>query len=275
MSPTIVNMSLVRAFTTRRNKVEEIPTSPYVSRAASQRNGKPVHRSQISGPVALISTTNPLSYDAPDIAGTFPIGYHNDLSTLSPSSRSSEGDDSDASSLSIDSSTDASSVEESPMTSPDVETNHLSCYFKPAVNTATPNRSPSSSTRPSLDAPSIPQRVPSHSKKAHEFIHRKRSVQRLISPPSSILRRSAEMFNQPEETVEAPREHPFSSELAQLDEAVEDITLAVRDVEEDEDAAVMSTWGEHGLAHFDAAAYLLEIHAVVGESLPVDEPIWI
>jgi hypothetical protein len=268
-------MSLVRAFTTRRNKIEEIQPSTYVSRAASQRNGKPVHRSQISGPVALVSTTNPLSYDAPNIAGTRPIGYRNVSSITSPSSRSSEGDDSDASTLSIDSNTDASSIDESPVASPELEKNHLSCYFKPAVNTTTPNRSPSSSTRPSLDAPSIPQRVPSHSKKAHEVAHRKRSVQRLMSPPASIVRRSTEMFNQQEEVVEPPREHPFSSELAQLDEAVEDITHAVRDVEEDEDAAVMSTWGMHGLAHFDADAYLLEIHAIIGESLPVDEPIWI
>lgn len=268
-------MSLVRAFTTRRNKVEEIQTSAYVSRAASQRNGKPVYRSQISGPVALVSTTNPLSYDAPDIAGTSPIGYRNVPSTTSPTSRSSEGDDSDASTLSIDSNTDASSVDDSPVTSPGLQENHLSCYFKPAVNTSTPTRSPSSSTRPSFDAPSIPQRVPSHSKKAHEFVHRKRSVQRLMSPPTSIVRRSTEMFNQQEEAVEAPREHPFSSELAQLDEAVEDITHTVRDVEEDEDVAVMSTWGKHGLARFDAAAYLLEIHAAVEEALPSDEPVWI
>lgn len=267
-------MSLVRAFTTKRNKPEDTKTSAYVGRAASQRGGKPVFRSQISAPVALVSTTNPLSYDAPNIAGTFPIGYS---STTSQSPRSSEGDDSDASTLSIDSNTDASSVEDSPLTSPELEPNHLSCYFKPAVNTATPTRSPSSSTRPSFDAPSIPQRVPSHSKKAHEFVHRKRSVQRLMSPPASVIRHSNEMFSPPqEEAVEAPKEHhPFSSELAKLDEAVEDITLVVRDAEEDEDAAVMSSWGKYGLAKFDVAAYLLEIDALIEEAQPVDQPVWI
>lgn len=261
------------------NKTEEIPTNVHVGRAASQRGGKPIYRSQISGPVALVSTTNPLSYDAPNIVGTFPIGYRSVSPTSSPSSRSSEGDDSDASTLSIDSNTDASSVDESPLTSPELEPNHLSCYFKPAVNTATPNRSPSSSTRPSLDAPSIPQRVPSHSKKAHEFVHRKRSVQRLMSPPASVVRRSNEMFSpqeDEEEKVEAPRDsHPFSSELAQLDEAVEDITHIVRDAEDEEDEVVMRTFGQHGLAKFDAAAYLEEIHAFVDEALQLDQPIWI
>lgn len=268
------NMSLVRAFTTKRNKTEDIQSSAHVGRAASMRAGKPVYRSQISGPVALVSTTNPLSYDAPNIAGTFPIGYRS-ASPTSASPRSSEGDDSDASTLSIDSNTDASSVEDSPVTSPELEPNHLSCYFKPAVNTATPNRSPSTSARPSFDAPSIPRRVPSHSKKAHEFVHRKRSVQRLMSPPASVVRHSNEMFSPQEDAAEAPREHhPFSRELAKLDEAVEDITFVVRDVEEDEDAAVMSTWGKHGLARFDAAAYMLEIQALI-DDVCVDQPVWI
>lgn len=273
-------MSLVRAFTTRRNKTEETHTSFHIGRAASQRAGKPVYRSQISGPVALVSTTNPLSYDAPNIVGTFPVGYRSVSPNLSPSSRSSEGDDSDASTLSIDTNTDASSVDDSPLTSPELEHNHLSCYFKPAVNTATPNRSPSSSTRPSLDAPSIPQRVPSHSKKAHEFVHRKRSVQRLMSPPASIVRRSNEMFSQQEEIeeVEAPREslsHPFSSELAKLDEAVEDITTMARDAEDEDDDLTMNSWNGIGLAKFDAAAYLVEIHALFDDMQPLDQPAWI
>ncbi|CZT19504.1 uncharacterized protein RCC_05355 [Ramularia collo-cygni] len=266
-------MSLVRAFTTRRSKTEDIQDSVYVGRAASHRGGKPVHRSQISAPVALVSTTNPLSYDAPDIAGTFPIAVRSASPTLSPVSRSSEGDDSDASTLSIDTNTDASSVGDSPLTSPELEPNHLSCYFKPAVNTATPDHSPRSSTRASVDAPSIPQRVPSHSKRAHEKLHRKRSVMRLMSPPASIVRHSTEIFSpQQEVETDSPRDsHPFSSELAKLDEAVEDITHVVRDVEDVEDADAMS---KHGLARFDAAAYLEEIHAFVEEAQQAEQPTW-
>jgi hypothetical protein len=79
-----------------------------------------------------------------------------------------------------------------------------------------------------------------------------------------------------EEEVEAPRDsHPFSNELAQLDEAVEDITHTVRDAEDEDDAVVMKTWGLDGLAKFDAADYLVEIHAFVDEALQIDQPIWI
>lgn len=253
-------MSLVRAFTTRRNKPDDL-ANVHIGRAASQRQGRPVHRAQISSPVALLSSTNTLSYDAPDIAGTSRVGGTRDFSSSSRSSH--EGDHSDASTLDIHSNTDASSIENSPI-SPEPEPNHLSCYFKPAGQ----ETSPTTKARESLDAPSIPQRVPSHSKRAHERVHRKRSVQRMMSPPSSIVRNSTEMFK----PVEAPQDNPFGNELAQLDEVQEELSYAVRDAEAEADTEYMQS---HGLAQFSAESYLEEIHSLIYETYHAEEPVWI
>lgn len=252
-------MSLVRAFTQKRSGK---PDHLAMTRAASQRNGRPVYRTQISSPVALVSTTNALSYDAPDITGTKPIEYRN-ASNGSRASSQHTDEHSDSSTLSIETDTDASSIENSPVVSP--EPNHLSCYFRPSVDTKSGGSSP---TMPSFDAPTIPQRVPSHSKKAHENLHRKRSVQRLMSPPARRPA-SADMFKQP---VEAPRENPFGSELAQLDEVAEELSHTCRSAEADADAHVMQ---QYGLACFDASEYLSEIHSLIFETFIADEQTWI
>jgi len=258
----------MRAFTTRRRQPEAGNTSPlFIGRAASMRAGRPVIRAKISSPVALVSTSNALLNHAEDIIGTTPI----EIRSVSPgsSASSTNGDDSDASSNSIHSSetvTDASSVDESP--SP-IEPNHLSCYFKPAVDTQTksPSRSPSISARPSFDAPRIPQRVPSHSKKAHETLHRKRSVQRIMSPPSTSYgesaraRSSADMFSSA--FVEAPKESPFGNELAQLQEVAEEFGQVVCNAEADEEAMFLQS---HGLAHFAASDYMSEIQSLIYET---------
>lgn len=249
-------MSLVRAFTTRRNKSEAL-NNVHVGRAASQRQGRPVLRAQISSPVALLSSTNALSYDAPDITGTAPVDGAHDFS--SSSSRTSH-EDSDASTFDIQSNTDASSIEDSPI-SPEPEPNHLSCYFKKQ------DTSPRTSAQTTFDAPTIPQRVPSHSKKAHERVHRKRSVQRLMSPPTSIVRNSTEMFK----PVEALQENPFGNELAQLDEVAEEFNNTVRDAEFEADAAIIKS---RGLAQYSAESYLEEIHSLIYEAFQAEEQTW-
>lgn len=262
------NMSLVRAFTTRRQKPEHLD-NVHVGRAASQRAGRPVRGLDISSPVALLSTSNPLSYDAPDIVGAKKTqGFHQSTSS---SATSHSAEDSDASTLSIDTHTDASSVDDSSPITPEPEPNHLSCYFKPNVGTSSGGSTPIDSTRTSLDAPQIPQRVPSHSKKAHERLHRKRSVQRMMSPPASIVRRqSAEMFQH--QPVEAPKENLFGNELAQLDEVAEEFSSAVRDAEAEAEAHYMKL---HGLAYFGASDYLSEIHSLLYDTLLAEEPVWI
>ncbi|CAK4031862.1 Hypothetical predicted protein [Lecanosticta acicola] len=262
-------MALVRAFTTKRNKPDHL-TNVHMGRAASQRGGRLVRGLDISSPVALVSTTNPLSYEAPDIAGTKKFEPYHHVPSSSGSSHSAE--DSDASTLSINSHTDASSVEASSPVMPEPEPNHLSCYFKPNVGSSSPGSSPSVSTRTSLvDAPQIPQRIPSHSKKAHERVHRKRSVQRIMSPHAGGSRRqSLEMFQAP--PVDVPRENMFGNELAQLDEVAEEFSHAVRDAEANADAHYMES---HGLAYFGASDYLTEIHSLLYDVLLAEEPAWI
>ncbi|KAK8205531.1 hypothetical protein M8818_004900 [Zalaria obscura] len=259
-------MSLVRAFTTRRNRPEI--SAPFMSRAASQRSpGKPVVRSQISSPVALISTTNVLSYDAPNILGTAPIpGARNTSSASSVSSSHSSADDSDGGSSndmrSSGTLTDASSVDE-PITPGSPEPNHLSCYFKPAVTTSNP-ASAVSSPRPSFDAPAIPRRAPSHSKKAHVQLSRKRSVQRMVNPPSTaqeMARHSTDMFSK---EIDAPNTHPFGRELEQLNEVAEEFGSAVRDAEADADRVFMEA---HGLEQYGATDYMTEIQDLLSSIL--------
>ncbi|EME79102.1 uncharacterized protein MYCFIDRAFT_212131 [Pseudocercospora fijiensis CIRAD86] len=233
-------MSLARAFTIRLR--DDPRPNIHIGRAASQRAGRPVRLAQISSPVALVSSSNALSFDAPDIVGTKRIQYRE----TSASSTSNNGDD--------------------------TGTNHLTCFFKPAVDTKTSIHTPSSSVHSSFDAPRIPQRVPSHSKKAHEFVHRKRSVQRLISPPTSMVRDSTDMFAGYIPPVEAPKESPFGNELAQLDEVVEELSLAVRDAEAEEDLAYMKA---NGLAAFSAEDYLSEIHSAICECFRAEETVWI
>jgi hypothetical protein len=263
-------MSLMRAFTMRRNKPDMSINVP-IGRAASQRAGKPILRTQISSPIALISTSNMLSFEAPDIQGTTPV-YHHEGSSAS-SMNSSSGEESDASTAnsihSNDTMTDMSSVGDSSPTSP--EPNHLSCYFKPAVETSTnssPIHSPHLSVISIFDAPIIPQRALSHSKEAHETLSRQRSLR--AASPALTTRSSTEIISSGRNTLaEAPRESPFGKELAQLDEVAEEFGNTVRNVEADADSKFMES---HNLAAFDASEYLTEIHDLLNELYGDEQP---
>ena len=254
-------MSLARAFTFRGKKSEANISPITMGRAASHRNGRPVVRGQISSPVALVSTTNMLSYSAPNIDGTSPVGYR-DFSASTASSTS--GEESDASTNSIhsnDTNTDMSSVDESPICA---APNHLSSYFQPAVDTTnnSPMHSPSMSTSATFEAPILPQRAASHSKQAHESLSRKRSVQRMQSPPTSA-RASSEFTPSLGASVEAPRDNPFGKELEQLDEIAEEFGQTVRNAEYDADTAYMRS---HNLGVYAASDYLNEIHGMLAET---------
>ncbi|RKU42099.1 hypothetical protein DL546_001213 [Coniochaeta pulveracea] len=168
-------MSLARAFTTRR--VKNLQTSE--RDGIPQRSNTTVKssvgsiRSKISAPMELIHTTNMLAYNAPDL--------HLQTASSASSIGSDDGMTSDS----------AGTSASSPPTSPDVppqrsmtpEPNHLSCYFtapgqapvaKPAMSALKP--SPSISRQ---QPPIIPQRSPSHTKKASlDALNRHRSVSR-------------------------------------------------------------------------------------------------
>lgn len=251
-------MSIMRSFTTRRKEPEFDPNTPnFLGRAASLRGGRPVPRTKISGPVALVSTTNMLSYNAPNIAGTQPVEQRD----VSSSSEESDGSNGSVHSHETDP-TDMSSPDASP-TSAEPEPNHLSHYFKAAVDAAhKPMRSPSLSGSPILldsPSPALPRRAPSHSKRAHEALSRKLSVQRARSPSAqgrgvSRTRNSADMFNSMATAfVEAPKDGS-----PQLDAVAEESGGSSTTLTEHEfDAMYLRT---KNLAHVSAADYLQEIN---------------
>lgn len=147
-------MSLARAFTTRRAKQHSIDLkdagAPQRSNTVTRGFGSSGSiRNKISSPMELTHTTNMLAYNAPDL-------HPQSARSVSSSNSKSSDDESDAH-------TSASS----PPTSPDVasvgeranspEPNHLSCYFTAPGQKAPPRVN---------EAPSIPKRAPSHTKKA-------------------------------------------------------------------------------------------------------------
>jgi len=259
-------MSLSRAFTTRRSRggSESTPAMPKRSLTAKHSfSSSGTIRHKISAPIELISTTNMLSYNAPDI---FP--------GTSSSTSSNSGDDSDRSPSSSSTpltSPDTSSIESSSPTSP--EPNHLSCYFGASRQSAS-----------SDDAPSIPTRAPSHTKKNSEIIARKRSTTRLSGSTesrrensTSTARSSINMFSSHVDTVDHHHTHPFGKELAQVSEIAEEYgiskeKLAVVDEEEQELVS-------RGLFKFRAEDYISEIHGLFisafGDSRPAMSSMWI
>lgn len=176
-------MSLARAFTTRRVKQglqtadgDAVPqrSNTIAKSTFGMLRHKPsttaALRPKISGPIELVHTTNVLSYNAPDL-------FPKSAASTASSAQSDDG------------MSDAPTNASSPPTSPDVppqrsmspEPNHLSCYFaapgQPAA-AAQPAKQETAVAKP--DAPAIPQRSPSHTKKAsYEALNRHRSVSRL------------------------------------------------------------------------------------------------
>jgi len=262
-------MSLSRAFTTRRAKQSQAqsqsqsaPPMPQPQRSLTTKQfavGE-IKRKNISSPIELISTTNMLSYNAPDI-------YPKNISA-----QSSVGDLDSVPQLtsSPTTSADSSSVDSVP-DSP--EPNHSVMFFG-----ASGRQSPSSSD--GVHAPMIPQRALSHTKKTHEMLSRKRSqsrVSNLSSRPSvrSVARDSAQMFNPAIAEDDTPESHPFGNELAQVTELAEEFgiqTMAMIDSEEQELAS-------RGLLKFSAEDYISEIQscfaAVFGDPAPVRTMVWI
>jgi hypothetical protein len=250
---------------TRRIKRSEVPSTSPPTRSQSVKNPSgQFDRSKISLPVALVSTTNMLSYEAPDIATMKHV-------SSSAASSHSSADDSDHSGTTRSRAsttgsrdtflTDASSIESSP-TSP--TPNHLSGYFpsssgkqvRKSASVASLHRVKEEVAQP---VPAIPQRALSHSKRAHERLAAKRSLTNIGSRGSSgslrnsrEQRSSVDMFN----ATIVEEVHPFGRELEQLNEIVEEFGGVIRDAEAEADLGVMRS---RNLAAYCAADYLSEI----------------
>ncbi|KAF2157649.1 hypothetical protein K461DRAFT_289947 [Myriangium duriaei CBS 260.36] len=264
-------MSLARALTTRR-KEESPAAAPYVGRAASQRapNAKPIKRSEISLPVALISTTNMLSYEAPDITNAPHVQrmggrYFSSSASVGSSAPSVSGDESDQNGSVHSRETDATSVD---LSSPELPQDpYTNAFFKsspPALShRSTVSSRTSASSRPSVElgSPKIPMRAASHSKTAHVLSH-KRSIQRMAtvaSRPSS--REPADFYNaQPSANT---ANHPFGRELEQLNEAAEEFGQAVRVASRSAEAEIdYNVMRAKGLVQYCANDYMDEISSM-------------
>ncbi|KAI0199167.1 hypothetical protein F4808DRAFT_462154 [Astrocystis sublimbata] len=280
-------MSLARAFTTRRAKLSSSEGGFFPQRSNSTAKGlshSASIRNKISSPMELTHTTNMLAYNAPD------------LYPREGSSRSSKSDDD----LSFDS---PSTARSSPPSSPDIpsaepladspEPNHLSCYF----TAPTQKPAPSSQT-----APTIPQRAPSHTKKASfeslanrqarlsnqsnktvstkaSFsVSRSNSTSTTATSVSSASRSQKLSISAPISSPITPEsQHPFGHELAKVSELAEE--LGVKDklqvVDEEEDHLATK-----GLFKFQAQDYLNEIDDLLSsfmkpEPMAHQQAVWI
>lgn len=229
-------MELARALTGRKRQGAVDIAQYQPNRAMSMRKAGSIKRSAISSPLELISTTNVLAYEAPNIYGS-----------------SDESDSSLAFSGSSRATTPETSSSESP--SP-IEPNHLSTYFQSA--------STARGSKDSIDSnsPTIPQRAPSHTKKSHQASAIRRSASKTTMPPNAIhnlstSRSSVDMFsNKPEP------DHPFGAELTKVNELAEEIGARNVLILDDEEQYLI----EHGLCKFGVEDYVDEIQGLFGGS---------
>lgn len=236
--------TLSRAFTTKRTIRPSIDAGvpPMPKRSLTTKHSDTIRQQKISHPVELLSTTNMLSYSAPDIFPRARSSSNSSVGSMTSGSSASDGSPDIATPIT---SPESSSTESSPINKmPDL--NHLSCYF------------PATAPAPiDTDVPKIPQRAPSHTKKHSEVLARKRSMSRVSTPKSgsissrklssstnsisspatprhasmhksissthkssiSTTRSSIIMFSP---TADAAAEHPFGNELAQVSELAEE-----------------------------------------------------
>ena len=206
------------------------------------RKAGSIKRSAISSPLELISTTNVLAFDAPNIYGS---SDESDSSlTFSMSSAHAE----------------TSSIESAP--SP-VEPNHLSTYFKSAAHSGSTRQSNDSSD---CDSPTIPSRALSHTKKSHQASALRRSASnksKTVPPPNAIhdtaaLRSSIDMFS----STPKYDEHPFGAELAKVNELADEIGAQEVLVLDEEEQYLIS----QGFCKFGADDYVDEIQGLFGGS---------
>lgn len=254
-------MSLVRSFTKRARAHTRGTEEPSLPRSCNVRyTPGTINRAKISLPTELISTTNVHALNAPDIRK-----ISADLSSTKSSADSvlSENDFSsiDKGFLSADNS---SSTDLSPITPITPFSEMMQDPTTKDFFSSNPVIASTASTPSTEPVPAIPSRAPSHSKKAHVELNRQRSFQRSMSPPPTNIaepaqtnvRDTRDMFSQ---KVSEPSSHPFSRELAKVEEVAERFgaTTAILDDEENEMMA-------KGLQKFSVDDYLAEITGLTG-----------
>lgn len=300
MAAPTSKISMARSLTSkppaRKKSNPDGPGSGNVGRSGSLRGSKSFTRSLISGPVHLFAGSNVLSFQAAAMASPAQDEKPKKESTRKISSSSSaasttSSNDSDLTSLSCntnesETSTDASSIENSPTSAEPVEPNHLSCYFRPppevisppSTSTSSPSStSPSDASPTDSQAPAIPQRVPSHSKRAHERKHRQRSIQRTLVDVFDPARPSLFTDAKPHHDHSTVRHIETGSELPQLKEVAEDVPLPLAPVAIlDADAkADLDAITSRGLACFNVKDYAAEINILLFQTFYEEDTTWI
>ncbi|KAL9034445.1 MAG: hypothetical protein Q9180_005404 [Flavoplaca navasiana] len=242
-------MELARNFTRRHKRPENNHFSP--NRAPSMRklDGR-IDHSVISPPIELLSTTNVLALNAPDL--------HTSLANTPFSSASSSADDSDVSLTFSASSRSTSPETESVGSTPSpIEPNHLTSYFQ------SPGR-PFSGASSVACIPAVPSRAKSHTKQTHQASACERSNSRTAMPPVAIhspispitpARSSIDIFSNNPEV-----DHPFGAELAQVNEMAEEIGANESSMADEEEQYLL----ENGLCKFSVNDYLDEIQGYFG-----------
>lgn len=231
--------TLTRAFTKRNKRPEVSAPMPYRENQTKFSAGT-IKRGKISGPMELLSTTNMLAYNAPNLPSA---GSSSTSSLQSP----------DDSELSF-----AHQSFGSPVTTPDdspVDANPLSAYFPKRSATVTSHPRSSTSTASSTEAPLVPKRALSHTKRSHQELARHRSLSRLSPPPLSSTRSNPQM--RPAQDYK-PEPHPFGKELEQVNEVAEEFG-GPRIFDEEE----MLLYNK-GLKKFTVDDYLVEIQDLYG-----------
>ena len=230
-------MELARALTGRKRQVAPEFAHLQPGRAQSMRKAGSIKRSAISSPLELLSTTNVLAYEAPNIYGS--------------------SDESD-SSLRFSGSSRSTTPDTLPSEAPSpVEPNHLSSYFQSASTVR------ALGNQPNLDSPVIPQRALSHTKKSHQDSARvRRSASKTTLPPNTIsntntARSSVDMFsNKPD------ADHPFGAELTKVNELAEEIGARDVMILDEEEQFLL----DRGLCKFGVEDYVDEIQGLFGGS---------
>ncbi|OAX83942.1 hypothetical protein ACJ72_01683, partial [Emergomyces africanus] len=204
MATSTMSSSLTRAFTKRHQK-PVVVSAPMPYREGQQKFAAgTIKRKEISLPVQLVSTTNLLAYNAPDLPKSKSNNNKSLQSHQSPEPKKSaaspaisssssflSGSDSDLTNLSSASSSSSSIPSPShssgtPITSPDLsagevspngpEPNHLSTYFDPPKRSKTHHYARSSTSSSISQTPKLPHRSLSHTKRSHQELARQRSL---------------------------------------------------------------------------------------------------
>ena len=255
-------MSLARALTTVRRvrgitSEEPAQTIPQRSGTLRKTDFRVVDRAKISLPVTLLSTTNALAYDAPDIPRV--TAMVSPSTSLSSSRRSYECSESGASSA-TSISTPALSREGSPV----LEAKNSSSYFSTSPKKLLidlPEITPLSPVFKEIEipptTPAVPSRALSHTKRTHQALARKRSLSRLSGEAQSNT--GSRVVSS--ESIASPiEEHPFGAELTKVMEVAEEFGVKDVYIWNEEEQFLM----DQGLLRFSAEDYITEIQPLFG-----------